>query len=78
MGPRQLELRNQAVGSTCSVASSGPALVTRTTMSRSVGSALAWSTSTIQYRSSSNTPVSSSSYSGSSLPRPPFPASRSS
>ena len=34
-------LRNQAVGSTCSVAASGPALVTRTVMSRSVGSALA-------------------------------------
>ena len=34
-------LRNQAVGSTCSVSASGPALVTWTDISRSVGSALA-------------------------------------
>ena len=41
-------LRYQAVGRTCSVSASGPALVTRTTISRSNGSALTWSTSTIQ------------------------------
>ncbi len=34
-------LRNQAVGSTCRVSVSAPALVTRTTISRSVGLALA-------------------------------------
>ena len=34
-------LRNQAVGSTCSVAASGPALVTWIAISRSSGSALA-------------------------------------
>ena len=34
-------LRNQAVGSTCSVSASGPALVTEIVISRSSGSALA-------------------------------------
>ena len=34
-------LRNQAVGSTCRVSVSGPALVTLITISRSVGFALA-------------------------------------
>ena len=71
-------LRNHAVGSTCTVSASGPALVTRTVISTSAGSALAYQTSVIQYRSSSNTPVSSSSYSMSNLPRLPFSARRSS
>ncbi len=41
-------LRNQAVGSTWMVSVSGPALVTVIVISRSVGSAFVYSTSTIQ------------------------------
>jgi hypothetical protein len=41
-------------------------------MHRSVGLAFAYATSTTQYRSSSKTPVSISSYSGSSRPRRPM------
>ena len=71
-------LRNHAVGSTCNVSASGPALVTSMVISTSVGSSpLAYQTSVIQYRSSSKTPVSSSSYSGSYLLRCPFCATRS-
>jgi hypothetical protein len=60
---------NQAVGSTCSVSASGPALVTVMAISRSSGPALAYVTSTIQYLSSLNAPVSTSSYSGWNLSR---------
>src|ERR1017187_2365952 len=41
-------LRNRAVGSTCTVSAAGPAVVTRTVISTSVGSALAYQTSVIQ------------------------------
>jgi hypothetical protein len=41
-------LRNHAVGRTCTVSASGPALVTRTVIKTSVGSALAYQTSVIQ------------------------------
>src|SRR5215469_4222227 len=41
-------LRNQAVGRTCSCASSGPALVTSIVIKMSSGPALAYRTSTIQ------------------------------
>ncbi len=72
--PHAQVLRNHSVGSTCSRAASGPGLATVTTAHRSVGDALAQSTVTTQYRSSSNTPVSVSSYSGSSRPRAAFTA----
>jgi hypothetical protein len=68
--PHDQVLRNQAVGSTCRVWVSGPAFVTEIAMSRSPGLALAYVTSVIQYRSPSNAPVSSSSYSGWCRSRP--------
>src|SRR5947209_2676666 len=52
--PQDQVLRNQAVGSTCSVSVSGPAFVTEMAISRSPGLALAYVTSVIQYRSPSN------------------------
>ena len=58
-------LRNQAVGSTCSVSASWPALVAVISISSSCASSLlAYATSVIQYRSWSKTPVSRISYSG--------------
>ena len=41
LSPQDQVLRNQAVGSTCTVSASGPALVTWMAISRSSGPALA-------------------------------------
>src|SRR5215470_5201863 len=72
--PQAQVLRNQAVGSTWTVAASGPALVTPIRISRSSGPALAYVTSTIQYFPASNAPVSSSSNSGCDRSRAAFSA----
>ena len=69
-------LRNQTVGRTCRTSAASPAFVAVTRISTSSGAALAWLTSTIQ-KPWSKTPVSSSSYSGASLPLRPFSATRS-
>ena len=64
--------RNTAWGSTNSGAASGPRLCAVIRMRMSPGDALAYSTTTSKYRSSSNTPVSRSSNSGSSALRRAF------
>ena len=69
-------LRNQSVGNTWSGAASGPRLTTVTTIRMSSAAALAYSMNTSKYRSSSNTPVSSSSNSGALRPRRRFSSTR--
>src|SRR5215467_1919477 len=63
-------LRNQRAGNMWITASSGPRLEIPISISMSVGEPLAYSTKTSKYRSSSNMPVSMSSYSGSRRLRP--------
>ena len=70
--PHDQVLRNHSVGSSRSRAVSGPRLWAVIRTSTSSGPSLAYSTNTSKYRSSSNAPVSSSSYSNSSRDRPRF------
>src|SRR5438445_12578883 len=76
VAPHDQVLRNQNVGSRCSVSALGPRLATPIRISISLGEDLAYSTVTSKYRLSAKTPVSSSSNSGSSRLRRWFSSTR--